>query len=326
MLKHYIGVIFKALFLLTITSFCLFYLIRLAPGGPLAAAERNPNVSTEKLSVLRNQYGLDRPLLLQYVNWVCQCLRGDFGNSYKFNRPVSSLIAERLPNTILLIGIALFTTILASVFIGIYSAINSNSFFDQFLTIITSIGQAIPLYWLGSILILVFYVILKNPISGGPIFPCSGMNSTGQENNLINRSWHLVLPILTLTINWIAWYSRYLKANMRVALNSEYVIMARSKGLPEWLVVYRHVFPNVMISLVTIIAIDIPTLFGGSLLAEVVFAWPGMGRLFWDAARARDYPILLAVVLINSILVIISNSLADIVYQYLDPRIRLGEK
>lgn len=316
----------ETLSLLILLSICIFGLIRLAPGGPLAAAERNPNISPEQLTILRHKYGLDRSLFVQYITWVGQILRGDFGQSYKFYRPVSALIGERLPNTFILIGISLLITVSLSIFIGVYSATHHNSLIDRVLTIIVSVGQSMPLYWLSSILILIFYVSLKNPTTGGPLFPSSGMYSTGMENEILNRLWHLVLPVAALSFNWIAWYSRYVRASMLDVLETDYIVMARAKGLPNRLVIFRHAFPNAAIPLVTAIALDVPALFGGALFAEVVFAWPGIGRLFWDAARSRDYPVILAIVLVSSLLVIFSNLMADLIYLYLDPSIRFDKR
>jgi len=321
MLQHFIRRMVEATLLLVVTSICIFGLIRLAPGGPLAAAERNPNVTPEQLTILRHKYGLDQPLLIQYFRWMEQILRGDLGDSIKMHRPVSTLIVERLPNTIILVGTSLSITILVAILLGIFSAVKQYTICDYVITTITSFGQAVPVYWLGSLLILLFYVWLRNPFTGRPIFPSSGMYSTNMEGSILNRLWHLVLPVVTLSINWIAWYSRYIRASMLEVLNSDYVRTARSKGLPEHLVVYRHAFKNAAIPLVTVVALDIPAIFSGALFAEIVFAWPGMGRLFWNAARARDYPVLLAIVMINSFLIVLSNLFADVIYRHLDPRL-----
>jgi peptide/nickel transport system permease protein len=322
MSQYLVRRLLQAVPLLLTTSILIFFLIRLAPGGPLAAAERNPNVTAEQLSILRRKYGLDQPLIVQYVKWVRQVLKGDLGDSIKMHRPVSTLIMERLPNTLLLVGISFLVTILLAIPIGVYSAIKQYSIADYVITTLTFIGQSIPIYWFGLVLILVFYVWLPNPFAEGPLFPGSGMYSIDKQHDILDRLWHLVLPVIMLSMTWTAWYSRFLRASMLEVIHSDYVRTARSKGMREHTVLYRHALKNAAIPLVTLVALDLPALFGGALFTEMIFSWPGMGRLFWDSARSRDYPILLAIVLINSILIVASNLLADLVYAFLDPRIR----
>lgn len=322
MSQYFIRRLLQAVPLLLATSIVIFFLIRLAPGGPLAAAERNPNVTAEQLAILRHKYGLDQPLIVQYFKWMRQAFQGDLGDSIKMHRPVSTLIIERLPNTLLLVGISFLVTVVIAIPIGVYSAIKQYSIADYVITTFTFIGQSIPIYWFGLVLILAFYVWLKNPFTGGPVFPGGGMYSIDKQQDIMDRLWHLVLPVTMLSMAWIAWYSRFLRASMLEVIYSDYVRTARSKGLTERTVLYRHALKNAAIPLVTLVALDLPALFGGALFTEMVFSWPGMGRLFWDAARARDYPVLLAVVLINSVLIIVSNLLADLLYAFLDPRIR----
>jgi peptide/nickel transport system permease protein len=316
----------QAIPLLLATTVIIFLLVRLAPGGPLAAAERNPNVTPEQLAILRHKYGLDQPLYVQYVKWIGQLAQGNLGESIKMHRPVNKLIAERLPNTLLLVGISFLVTVVIAIPVGVYSAIRQYSIGDYIITTLTFIGQSIPIYWFGLVLILVFYVWLQNPFTGGPVFPGGGMYSIDQQHNLLDRLWHMVLPVTMLSLAWIAWYSRFLRASMLEVIYSDYVRTARAKGLGERAVRYGHALKNAAIPLVTLIALDLPALFGGALFTEMVFSWPGMGRLFWDAARARDYPILLAVVLINSILIVFFNLVADFVYGFLDPRIRFAAR
>jgi peptide/nickel transport system permease protein len=308
--------------LLVLASFIIFFLIRLAPGGPLAAAERNPNVTPEQLQILRQKYGLDQPLLVQYVKWLRQLAQGDLGDSIKMHRPVGTLIMERLPNTLLLVGVSFLVTLLLAVPIGIYSAVKQYSLADYLITTVTFIGQSIPIYWFGLLLILVFYVWLPNPFGDGPLFPGGGMYDLDKEGDILNRLWHMVMPVTMLSLTWAAWYTRFLRASMLEVIHSDYVRTARAKGLHERIVLYRHALKNAALPVVTLVALDLPLLFGGALFTEMIFSWPGMGRLFWDAARSRDYPILLAIVLINSVLIVVCNLLADIVYAFLDPRIR----
>jgi len=308
--------------ILLIISILLFFLVRSAPGGPLSAARRNPNVSIEQIENLKKQLGLDKPLPVQYVSWLGNMFKGDMGNSIKFRRPVADMIAERIPNTLFLVGISFLVTLLLAIPIGIISARKPYSTFDYVMTTITFIGQSIPVYWLGLALILIFYVLLKNPVTGDPFFPSGGMNTLGKEDDILDTLWHLVLPVIALSSSWIAWYSRFLRSSMLDVLHEDYIRTARAKGASEQVVYYKHALRNAILPLVTLIALDLPSLFAGALFVETIFSWPGMGRLFWDAARGRDYPILLGVVMITAVLIIFFNILADLAYGWLNPQVK----
>ena len=322
MTRYIIRRILQAIPILLILSGLLFFMVRAAPGGPLAAAERNPNVTQEQIALLKKKLGLDKPLPVQYLVWMEGVFRGDLGQSIKFNRPVSDMIAERFPNTLLLVGTAFLITLLIALPVGILSARRPYSIFDYIATTLTFVGQSLPVYWLGLALILIFYVALNNPITGMPLFPSGGMYSVGQEGNLANLAWHLVLPVTALSAEWTAWYSRFLRSSMLDVMHEDYVRTARAKGLTERVVYYKHALRNAVLPLVTLIALDLPSLFAGALFVETIFSWPGMGRLFWDAARGRDYPVLLGVVMINSVLIIAANMVADVLYGMLDPRVK----
>jgi peptide/nickel transport system permease protein len=308
--------------ILFILSILLFAMVRAAPGGPLSTAYRNPNVTKEQIAILKHQLGLDQPLPVQYVNWLKDMLRGDMGDSIKFRRPVADMIAERIPNTLILVGVSFLVTLIIALPVGILSARKPYSVFDYIATTLTFIGQSIPVFWLGLALILVFYVAIQNPSTGKPLFPAGGMRTIGAESSLTDLAWHLVLPVTALSASWAAWYSRFLRSSLLDVLHEDYVRTARAKGAPDRLVYYKHALRNAILPLVTLIALDLPSLFAGALFIETIFAWPGMGRLFWDAARGRDYPVLLAVVMIDAIIIIICNILADLFYGVLDPRVK----
>lgn len=312
----------QAIPLFFILSVLLFGLVRMAPGGPLAQAARNPNVTQEQLQRIRHELGLDQPLYVQYGRWFGGVLQGDLGKSIKSNRPVATMIGERIPNTLLLVATAFCLTILLAIPIGAWSARNQYSPMDYVITALTFAGQSAPVFWLGLLLILVFYVWLDNPWSGQPLFPVGGMYTTGGQKTLLDLLWHLVLPVTTLCAVWVAWYSRFFRASMLEVLNADYIRTARSKGLREGRVTYVHALRNGIMPLITMIALDFPTMFAGALFVETIFAWPGMGRLFWDAARGRDYPVLLGVILINAVLIVLCNIIADLLYGWLDPRVR----
>ena len=308
--------------ILFIISLVLFFLVRAAPGGPLTSVRRNPNVTAAQIAAMEHKLGLDKPLPLQYWEWLVSVGRGDLGDSIKFHRPVTTMIAERIPNTLLLVGIAFLMTLVIAVPIGILSARNPYSFFDHAVTTLTFMGQSLPVYWLGLGLIVIFYINLQNPFTGGPFFPSGGLNSVGKEGDFLDAAWHLVLPSVALGAGWIAWYSRFLRSSMLEVLHEDYVRTARAKGVRERGVYYYHALRNAIIPLVTMIALDIPSLFAGALFVETIFSWPGMGRLFWDAARGRDYPVLLGVVMITAVIIIVCNILADLAYGLLDPKVK----
>jgi peptide/nickel transport system permease protein len=313
----------QAIPLLFILSILLFFLVRAAPGGPLAQAARNPNITKEQVERLRAQLGLDQPLYVQYARWLgAVVLEGDLGSSIKSHRPVAEMIGERIPNTLLLVGIAFGLTLALAIPIGAISARRQYSWFDYVVTTVTFAGQSVPIYWLGLMFILIFYVWLSNPFTGQPLFPAGGMYTAGGPRTWSDLAWHLVLPVGTLCLTWIAWYSRFFRASMLEVLNADYVRTAHAKGLSERRVTYIHALRNGIMPLITMIALDFPAMFAGALFVETIFSWPGMGRLFWEAARGRDYPVLLGVILINAALIVVCNIIADLVYGAVDPRVR----
>lgn len=314
----------QAIPFLLILSALIFGMVRAAPGGPLAAAQRNPNVKPEQIEKLKQKLGLDQPLPVQYVKWLSVILlEGDFGDSIKFRRPVADMIRERIPNTFILVGAAFLVTLAFAIPIGVLSARKPYSKFDFAVTTFTFVGQSIPVFWLGLAMILIFYVTLENPFTQQPLFPLGGMNTPGKEGDPVDFLWHLILPVACLALGWIAWYSRFLRSSMLDVMHEDYVRTAHAKGLSDRVVYYKHALQNAILPLVTLIALDLPTLFAGALFVETIFAWPGMGRLFWDAANGRDYPVLLAVVMINAVLILACNLIADVLYGVLDPRVRL---
>jgi peptide/nickel transport system permease protein len=225
-------------------------------------------------------------------------LHGDLGMAVTSKRPVANEILDRLPNTVLLMGVAWGVTLLIAIPVGILSAVRQYSKFDHLVTTLTFIGQSIPIFWFGLILLLIFYMKLENPFTGEPLLPAGGVATMGAPFSLSDRIAHLILPVTMLAAGWVAWYSRFLRASMLETIHQDYVRTARAKGLAERLVVLRHGFRNAAIPLVTLMALDVPFLFTGALFTEVIFAWPGMGRLFYSAAERRDYGLLMAIIMI----------------------------
>jgi peptide/nickel transport system permease protein len=308
--------------LLLVVSALVFGLLQASPGSPLAQLERDPTITQADLERIARERGLLDPAPVQFARWVSGAVRGDLGRSLQTGRPVTTEILERLPNTATLVLTAFVVTLAIAIPVGILSAMRPYSAFDQFVTALAFMGQSIPIFWLGLMLILVFYFLLSNPFTGGPLFPPGGMATTGLEGSLANRAWHLVLPVAMLSSTWIAWYTRFLRASMIEVLGLDYVRTARAKGLATRRVVFRHAFRNAALPLVTLIALDLPMIFSGALFTETIFSWPGMGRLFFQSALRRDYPVLMAVVMFTSVLIVLANLLADLAYAYVDPRIR----
>ncbi len=322
MSRHILRRSLQAIPLLLFISMVVFALVQMAPGGPLARFENDPTVSEIDMQNIRRRLGLDDPLPVRYAKWLASILTGDLGESYVTHQPVQEMIAERLPNTLRLMVIAFAVTLLLAVPIGILSALRQYSLFDHAMTSIAFAGQSIPIFWFGLVLILVFYVTVENPQTGGPLFPSGGLYSLDKQGDFWDGLWHLVLPVTMLSLAWVSWYTRFVRSSMLEVIHQDYIRTARAKGLREFLVNFRHAFPNATIPVVTLIALDIPTLFAGAIYTETIFSWPGMGRLFFQSALRRDYPVLMAIIMITAVLIVISNLLVDIVYAYLDPRVR----
>jgi peptide/nickel transport system permease protein len=334
----------QAIPMLLILSIGLFALVNIAPGGPLAGQGRTRHPKPERREQLKRQFGLDKPLPVQYVVWLIGndwmmvdadgdginespgerrgILRGDFGFSFKTRKPVLDEIVERLGNTVYLMTITLVIVAVIAIPVGVISAIKQYSFFDISVTTLSFMGQAIPEFWLGMILILVFYAWLQNPVTGESLLPPGGMQSMDATYPFLDRIQHLILPVTMGAVGWVAWYSRFLRSGMLDVIHQDFVRTARAKGLSERLVMYRHALKNALIPLVTIFALDLPYIFAGSIYVELIFSWPGMGRLYYQAATGRDYPLLMAILIIAAGFTVVANLMADVAYGFLDPRIR----
>jgi peptide/nickel transport system permease protein len=322
--RYIVRRLLQAIPLLILVSLVIFYMLRLVPGGPLAVYARG-QTTPEALAQIRTKLGLDQPLIVQYIHWLNQAIRGDLGNSYDTGRPVLTEIVARLGPTVYLIGSTFLLVLIISLLVGVISAVRQYSAMDIGITTLTFIGQALPVFWIGLMLILIFFSTLTNPLGGGHLLPASGMYTVGKPFNAWDWFVHLILPMVTLGLGWVSWYSRYLRSSMLDVIHQDYIRTARAKGLHERLVVFKHALKNAAIPLVTVVALDLPVLFGGSLFVEIIFSWPGMGRLFYRAVERRDYPILMGTILIIAVMMVTANLIADIVYAYLDPRIRYEE-
>ena len=312
----------QSILTLLVISMILFGLISSVPGGIMSAYQENPDFTAEDLARLEAKYGLNDPVPVRYLKWLGNTLQGDFGNSFISKRPALEEIGDRLPNTMLLMGVMLIVTLLIAIPLGIISAIKQYTWFDHITTTLAFAGQSLPVFWFGLLLIIIFSVTLKGA-DGKPLLPGSGMYTLGAPFSLIDRIEHLILPVTMLAFVSAAGYMRYLRSSMLDVINEDYVRTARAKGARERIVIFKHAMRNALIPLVTLIGLDLPSLFGGALFTETIFAWPGIGRLYFTAALKTDYPVVMAVLIIYSAL-IISSLLVDVIYAILDPRIRLS--
>jgi peptide/nickel transport system permease protein len=307
--------------LLFVVSLCAFLLIRLG-GDPMSMYGFNPNLTAEDRQRIVAEHGWDRPLVVQYFYWLRDVGRGDWGSSLYTYEPVTAMILTRLPNTLILMGTVFVVTLLIAIPLGLYTAVHQYSRVDYLATGATFVAYAVPTFWLGLICIMVFSVKFQQ--WGLPSLPAGGMYDLAEGPSLLGLLRHLIMPVFVLSIVSLAGYVRYLRASMLDVLKQDYVRTAQAKGLDDRRIVWLHAFKNAALPLVTLIAMNIPRIFSGALITEQVFAWPGMGRLFVDHATRVDYPVLMGLVVSVALLVVVFSLVADIVYAYLDPRIRFS--
>lgn len=295
-------------------SVILFVVLHIAPGGPETMLIGD-QYNEEMAAAARHNLGLDRPLPVQYFSWLQTLLRGDMGRSFFAGAPVSDVIGQRVAATLQLGAAALFLAIVVGLSLGIIAAVWRNSPIDRLATGVAMLGVSFPPFWLGILLIMVFSVRLG-------WLPSSGIATYGAESDLGSRLRHLILPAITLAALQLAIYMRFTRSSMVEALGQDFIRTARAKGLKEQSVILRHALRNALVPLLTIAGFSIKSLIGGAVFVEVVFAWPGLGRLAVDSVFARDYPVVLGLTLLLSAVTILANLLVDILYAVVDPRIR----
>jgi len=341
MTRYIIRRLLQAIPLLLIISAVLFIFAN-AMGDPLASFGGRRRIRSSDRERLTRQLGLDKPVLVQYAIWLVGndwmktdvdgdgipeeygtrkgVLRGDFGTSFLERRPVLEIIGERFKNTMILMITSEIVILLFSLIIGIYSALRQYSVLDNVVTALSFVGYSMPVFWLALILMYIFAVNFKQ--WGLPYFPTVGMYDLAVGPTVGQIAWHLVLPVTTISIISIAGYSRYVRSQMLEVINQDYIRTAYAKGLPRRMVLVGHALKNAALPLVTIVGMDLPLLLSGAVVTESIFAWPGMGRLYWDAAKDSDIPVLMGILIIISVLVIAFQLITDITYTFLDPRIR----
>jgi peptide/nickel transport system permease protein len=310
----------EAVPLMLLLTIAVFGILQALPAGPLSVYENDPSLSPEDVQRLEERFGLSDPLPVRYVKWLGSIVQGDLGYSVSTQRSVSQIIGERLPNTLLLMGCGLLISMLVALPLGVLSALRQYSWIDHAATTVSLVGYAMPPFWTGLMLIIVFSVKFRE--WGLPALPATGMVTLGADGLLLDRLSHLLLPVTVIALFNASHYARYARASMLEVLQQDFMRTARAKGLSERLIVWRHGLRNAALPVVTVFTLDIPSLFSGAVVTESIFGWPGMGRLFLDAAFRFDYAVLMGVVTITAVLVILSAILADLLYGWIDPRIR----
>jgi peptide/nickel transport system permease protein len=304
----------EAVPLLLVISMALFGLLHLIPGGPEQVA-LSPRLSPDARHALVVALGLDQPLPVQYVKWLWGVVHLNFGASYADGQPVILVVQDRVPATLELLGTGFAVALLVAVPLGIVSALTQYSPIDHVLTVAAYLGISMPIFWFAEMLVLLLALHLG-------WFPTGGRGSDVGPPSLLDGLHHLILPALVLALFFIASWSRYVRSSMLEVLPQDYLRTARAKGLPRRRVVVKHAARNALLPLITVVALDVGSIFGGAVITETIFSWPGLGRLFFDALSARDYPVLMAIMVLSACTVVVCNLAADLVYGLLDPRVR----
>lgn len=307
--------IFRIVPLVVLISVATFALLHLAPGGPVGIVSGNPKVSESDLERIRENFGLDAPLPLQYIYWFRQVfLRFDFGKSYVSGRPVSRMILERIPATLELMGTAFALAILIALVMGVLSAMKRGHIVDHLFSLVSTAGMSVPVFWLGLMAMALFSLKLQ-------VLPAGGRAELAAAGTFTDHIRHLVLPASVLSLAYLASWSRYIRSGLVEAVKGDFIRTARAKGLSERAVILKHALRNAVLPLITVVVIQIPTLFTGAVITETVFSWPGMGRLFYEGLQRQDYTRVLGIVVISSLLIIVFNLVGDVLYMVVDPRI-----
>jgi peptide/nickel transport system permease protein len=301
-------------FVLLIVSAITFFMINLAPGGPSALMRFD--VTPEQREALTRRFGLDQPVPVRYLEWLAGALHGDLGTSLTTQQPVLDRIGERLPNTLLLSGLALALSIAVGIPMGVASALKRGSAPDYALSTLSLLGLSIPAFWFGIMLILTFSVNLQ-------WLPSSGVATTGADFSLTDRIQHLLMPTLVLATAALPTIVRFTRSAMLDVLGQDYIRTATAKGLSRPVVTFGHGLRNALVPIISVIGALVPRLVGGAVVTEAVFGWPGMGRLAVEAANGRDYPLVVGITVVIAAIVILASLLVDLAYTWIDPRIRL---
>ena len=297
-----------------------FLVMHATAGNYVPGLAYNPDLKPADIARIKANLGLDQPIWVQYVTWLGGMLHGDFGRSLIDGSPVMSHILERLPNTLELTITAIVLGVLVSIPLGVTGALRRGGKIDNFFTVVSTTGFAIPQFWLGLILILFFSVQLH--AWGLPWLPSSGAYAAFGGGDPLDRLLHLIMPAVVLSFFYLSVWSRFVRSSMVEVLSQDYVRTARAKGMAERRVVYLHALRNAVVPLVTLVGLELPALVSGGLVVEVVFGWPGIGRLLYERALQLDYTTVMGITTFAALLVVLGNLVADVLYALLDPRIR----
>lgn len=318
-LKYILKRIIQTIPLLIIVSLISFFIIRLSPVDPLAELKLNPSVSPATVEKEKQRLGLDKPIIIQYGKWAYSFVRGDLGVT-STGEKVSQKLKERIPNTLLLTSIVIFLTWIVGVPLGIIAAVNWKTPFDRLLTVLTSIGMAIPSFFF-AVLLLIFAVKTGWFPIGGLTSPSFSEMTFGAK--FLDITHHLILPVLVLFTISLAGLQRQMRANMLDVLDSDYVKFARAKGLPEFTVIYKHALRNAINPMITLLGFEFAGLLSGAALTEYVFQYPGLGRLILEAVMKSDINLVMASLMMGAVMLVLGNLIADILLIITDPKIRV---
>jgi peptide/nickel transport system permease protein len=316
MARYLLNRLGQSVLLLIGVSVIGFALMHLAPGGPLAVYTLNPTVTAQDIERVKHQFGLDQPVYVQYFKWAAGLATGQWGYSFFGGRPVYDIVLERLPATFELMGSSLALALLIGVTIGVLAAVRRNSWIDYTTTTAAMLALSLPTFWFGLLGIYLFAQTLG-------WLPAGGRQSTG-GGDLVDQLRHLVLPMLILAFVLVAQWSRYTRSAMLEILGQDYMRTARAKGLAPARILVGYGLRAALVPLVTLAGLQLPLLVGGALVTETVFSWPGMGLLFVNALGTRDYPVLMAILMVGALVVVLGNLAADILAALIDPRIKVG--
>ncbi|MGJ4857331.1 ABC transporter permease [Labrys sp. La1] len=316
MLRYLAGRLWQSLILLLLVSVIGFAVLTLAPGGPLSQYTLTPGMTKEALDRIAEQMGLNRPLPIQYLDWLWRLVQGDWGRSYRDGQPVLAIIGGHLFATLLLMGFSTLISVILGTWIGVMGATRRYSLFDTLATVGAMVALSIPTFWFGLVAIYLFSLKLK-------WLPAGNMFTVG-DGSFADYAIHLIMPSIVLALVNVAVWSRYMRTATLDVINQDFVRTAKAKGLKPRRVLVKHVIGNALLPMITLAGLQVPTILSGALVTETVFTWPGMGRLFLDSLGYSDYPVIMGLLMFSAILVLIGNLIADLLVAFVDPRIRLG--
>jgi peptide/nickel transport system permease protein len=321
MLTYVVRRSLQAIPLLLLISMILYGILSQAPGGPLTPYLQNPHITAADIARLKHNFGLDQPVPIQYLHWLGMVLQGNLGYSTSNSESVIQAIWERVPATLLLAGTAFLVSFIVGVTIGILAAVKPYTAIDYIVTTFAFFGQSMPVFWFALMLQLIFAVGGITAFGYHIALPSAGISSS-DDIDIGDRIQHLILPVIVLSLLQIATVSRFTRSSMLEVIRTDYMRTAAAKGVAPLMVILRHGLKNALIPVVTIVAISLPGLFAGAIVTESIFAWPGMGRLFYNGLGTFDFSLLMGYLVIVSFLVVAFNLLADVAYAMLDPRVK----